>query len=209
MARLLYTPEQEQQLSKKSKSGGSSAYTPYMSSLEFDSPYRIALVAPDDLDIPAMVTFYEAWGVKPDGKKGVLRFDGEPSPSLIEERFSEAGLVRAENRYGEGPDPVREGHAFSIWNYQTSQIEVLATTTYTVWNGILEISRLEDYTTSMFDIDLTIVKTQKNGKTTYQVNAVPRREGATDIIKAAWALTQSEGVFDLRRLHTGGNPFSA
>jgi hypothetical protein len=209
MTRLLYTPEQEQQLKKESKSSGGGAYTPYMSTLEFDTPYRIALVAPEDVNVPTSIVFYEAWGVKPDGKKSPQRFETEPTPSEIEEKFNELTLIRPENRYGEGPDPVRKGIAYSVWNYQTSQIEVLSTTTYGVWNGITEISALEDYRSKMFDIDLSIVKANNSGKTSYKVNAVPRRDGATDIIKAAWALTQKEGEFDLRRMYSGGNPFSA
>lgn len=208
MPRLLYTPEQEQQIKSDSKSS-SGAYTPYMSTLEFDSPYRIALVAPEDVQVPTSIVFYEAWGVKPDGKKSPQRFETEPTQAEIEERFNELILIRPENRYGEGPDPVRKGIAYSIWNYQTSQIEVLSTTTFGVWNGITEISALEDYRSKMFDIDLTIVKTNNGGKTSYKVNAVPRREGATDIIAAAWDTVQKSGDFDLRRLYTGGNPYSA
>lgn len=158
---------------------------------------RFALLSDQPLE------YFECWGESADGKQKPFRFDYQPTPEDVR---AELGDFTPRTNDSGNPD-LRFGIAVPVFAYDSGTIKVLSITQKGILKELDELSQDADYE-NLLAWDFTISREGTGLTTKYKLRPAPRKKGSDDAIQAAWSDAQSSG-FDLSRLMTGGNPFSA
>lgn len=149
--------------------------------------------------------FWQVWGENSDGGLRPFRFVEDPTPEDIEAEMGE--YSRRMKRDGTGFEPAIPAMAFAVFNLDTETIQVCDFSKKTLIDELTAIVQDED-TADMTQFDLKLSRQGLMLETKYSLRPVPTKAGtrkrALDALKAA----EADG-FDITRLLTGGNPFSA
>lgn len=149
--------------------------------------------------------FWEVWGENSDGGIKPFRFVEDPSPDDIEQEMGD--YTRRMNRDGNGVEPAKPAMAFAVFNLDTEQIQVCQFSQKMLIQELTSIVQDED-TEDLTQFDLKLSRTGLMLDTRYTLRPVPSKAGTHKKAVAALEQAQADG-FDIERLLTGGNPFSA
>lgn len=149
--------------------------------------------------------YFEIWGVNGEGKRRVLRFQEEPSPSEMLTIAQDQGVTLTEQ---DGrPSKIKRGLAFWVWNYEQEAIQLFNATQMTVLDQLASIFSDEDVAEAPGAWDIQIDRTGSGPTDTrYMVNLKPgKRKGtiATQV-DAAWAEVADE--YCIENLLSGNDP---
>ena len=86
-------------------------------------------------------------------------------------------------------------------------MQVLSLTQKSILRELDAISQEEDYA-DLMAWDFSLHKKGTGLTTEYKLRPAPRKKGSQELIDVAWEEAKAAG-FELERLLTGGNPFSA
>lgn len=142
-----------------------------------------------------------AWGRKRDvqGAKDLpVRWPrGERAPrGIVYQADTQTGELRAPQQFV----------AFAVWDYAAKKVRVMEITQVSILKPLKEHADSEDWGPPT-EYDIGITRKDEQGKTSYSVQAKPKKplnEEATE----AWAALRSAG-FDLEALFKGKDPFPA
>ena len=148
---------------------------------------------------------YEVWGTSPDGSQKPFRFDYEPTPEDISTELG--NYTPREGRGGPGTADVKFAIAIPVWSYDAGKVQVLSLTQKSILRELDAISQEEDYA-DLMAWDFSLHKKGTGLTTEYKLRPAPRKKGSQELIDVAWEEAKAAG-FELERLLTGGNPFSA
>ena len=160
---------------------------------------RFALLSEEPLE------HYEVWGQAPDGTQRPFRFSYEPTPEDISTEMGD--YVPREGRGGPGTADIKFAIAVPVFSYEAGKVQVMSLTQKSILRELDAISQEEDYK-SLMDWDFSLHKKGTGLTTEYKLRPAPRKKGSQEHIDAAWEEAKAAG-FQLERLLTGGNPFSA
>jgi hypothetical protein len=94
-----------------------------------------------------------------------------------------------------------------VWSYEAGKIQVMSLTQKSILRELDAVSQEEDYA-DLMAWDFTLSKKGTGLTTEYKLRPAPRKKGSQEHIDAAWEEAKAAG-FDISRLISGGNPFSA
>ena len=160
---------------------------------------RFALLSDEPLE------HFEVWGQAPDGTQKPFRFDYEPTPEDISTELGD--YTPREGRGGPGTADVKFAIAVPVWSYETGKVQVLSLTQKSILRELDAISQESDYE-NLLEWDFSLSKKGTGLTTEYRLRPAPRKKGSQELIDAAWEEAKASG-FDITRLLSGGNPFSA
>jgi len=177
-----------------------------VSKIEIDRPARIAI-----LQSPAF-SFHEVWGesVSNPGEVKPFRFSKKPTESEMLEYLGGSYRIREVNPEwakvaGELERPKRV-HAFTVWNFESKQVEILSIKQKTIIDRLKELSVTEEYA-DLLAWDLQIARILSGGKTSYSVTPLPRKKITESDVEMALSEAEANG-FDITRLLDNGDPFT-
>jgi hypothetical protein len=101
----------------------------------------------------------------------------------------------------EGKFKQRHFWAMKVYNYNTSQVEILEITQKTIQNTILAYAENEDYGDPR-EYDITVTREGEKMETSYSVIASPPKTASNEVIDADMTTP-----VNLKALLTGENPF--
>lgn len=169
------------------------------SKLQDGGSVRFALLTDEPLE------FFECWMTAPDGSSRPVRFDYEPT---YEDVIAEAGdYTPREGRGGPGTADVKFCAAAPVFNFEAGVVQVLSISQKSILRELDAISQESDYE-NLLEWDFSLSKKGTGLTTEYRLRPAPRKKGSQELIDAAWEEAKASG-FDITRLLSGGNPFSA
>jgi len=160
---------------------------------------RFALLAAQPLE------GYEVWASSPEGQSKPFRFETEPTPEDVVVELGE--FEPREGRGGPGTVDIKFFIAAPVYSYDSGRVQVMSLTQKSIIKELDQISQLDDYD-DLLAWDFNLSKKGSGLLTEYTLRPVPRKKGSQEHVDAAWLEAKAAG-FDLERLLTGGNPFSA
>ena len=92
--------------------------------------------------------------------------------------------------------------AFPVWNYQTSQVEILEVNQVTIMRGIDDYLKDTDYGKDPKDYDLIVIRDDSKERIEYRVKAKPPKEMDAEIRKA-----YKDTFVKVDKLFTSEDPF--
>ena len=149
--------------------------------------------------------FWEVWGENNEGGLKPFRFVEDPSPEDIEAELGD--YTRRLNRDGTGVEPAKPAMAFSVFNLETETIQVCQFGQKMLIQELTAIVQDED-TSDLTQFDLKLSRTGLMLETRYALRPIPSKAGTHKKALAALAAAEEDG-YDIGRILTGGNPFSA
>ena len=152
------------------------------------------------------LAFFECWGEAEDGSVKPFRFADDPSPEDIKAEMG-PNYSRRLNREGTAPEPVKAALAFSVYNYETEQVQICQLTQKGLISELDSITQMEDYQ-PIDNFDFVLSKEGSGLTTQYTLRPVPAKKGGHDAAVKAQEAADAAG-FDVNRLLVGGNPFKA
>jgi len=160
---------------------------------------RFAIVSEEPLE------YWTSWGESAEGQKKPFRFAEQPTPTDLE---AEMGEFRPREKMdGSGIEQPKFGISMFVFDYQSESIKVLELTQKGLIKELDSISQEEDYS-DVHAWDFTLSRKGLSLNTEYTLRPAPRKKDFTPKIAEAWSAAKEEG-YDITRLLTGGNPFSA
>lgn len=147
--------------------------------------------------------YFECWGEDSNGKQKPFRFDYQPTPEDVR---AELGDYSPRTNDNGNPD-IKFGVAVPVYAYDSGDVKVLSITQKGILKELDELSQNEDYQ-DLLAWDFTITREGVGLTTKYKLRPAPRKKNSDEAIQAAWSDAKSSG-FDIGRLMTGGNPFTA
>jgi len=181
-----------------SKSGKGGAYL-NPSKLADGGSVKFHIVSDEPLE------FWEVWGESPDGQLKPFRFVEDPTPEDIEAELGD--FSRRMNRDGNGVEPAKPAMAFTVFNLETETIQLCQFSQKLLIAELTSIVQDED-TSDLTQFDLKLSRQGLMLDTKYSLRPVPTKAGTHKKGLAALAAAESDG-YDITRLLSGGNPFSA
>ena len=187
----------------------SSAQSRYLnvSKIDLDRPARIAI-----LQSPAF-SFHEIWGesVSNPGEVKPFRFSKKPTEAETLQLMGGGYRIREVNPEwakvaGELERPKRV-HAFTVWNFESKQVEILSIKQKTIIDKLKELSVTEEYS-DLLAWDLQIKRIVEGRKTSYSVTPLPRKKTTENEVETALSDAEANG-FDITRMLDNGDPFTA
>ena len=184
----------------------SSAQSRYLnvSKIDPNKPLRIAI-----LQEPAF-TFFEIWGESVTNSEEVkpFRFSKKPTETEVLTLMGGGYRVREVNPEwakvpGQLETPNRV-YAFTVWNFETKQVEVMSVKQKSILDGLKSLSTTEEYA-DMLAWDLQITRASQ---TQYAVTPLPRKKATESQVETALSDAEADG-FDITRMLDNGDPFTA
>lgn len=144
------------------------------------------------LILGSAVVGYEYWNTsdKP------VRLAVEPEESPADIRRDKDGK----------PERVKHFWAFPVWNFEEERVQILEITQVSIMRAITALVKNPDWGSPVLTYPITISREGEKLKTKYTITPSPAKD-IDPAIMEAWEETHKKG-FDLKRLFTGGNPFS-
>ena len=186
----------------EASSGAQSRYL-NVSKIPADRPARIAI-----LQEPAF-SFFEIWGESISNSEHVkpFRFSKNPTESEILTVMGGDYRVREVNpEWAKTPGQLetpKRVFVFTVWNYESKQVEVMSVKQKSIIDGLKELSRTEEYS----DLTGWDLKVARVSQTQYSVTPLPRKKGTESEVENALTDAQSSG-FDVTRMIENGDPFT-
>ena len=152
------------------------------------------------------LSFWEVWATDNEGNNKPFRFAADPTPEDIAVELGE-NYTRREKRDGTGLEPAKYCQAFAVYDFESESIKVCTFSQKGLQQELDSIAQDEDFA----DFDEVNFKLSREGKlidTRYTLRPVSAKAGDRKKAMAAMAAAEEDG-FDITRLLTGGNPFSA
>jgi hypothetical protein len=151
--------------------------------------------------------YWECWGQDPKTEaKQPFRFVDCPTPTEIEQEMEAAGCERMPGFDGKTVDAPRFTIALPAFNYEESKVQVLTISQKRLVDDLHKLSLKEEYA-DLTEIDLILEKQGEKLTTVYTITPVTRKAANSKRVSDAWEEYSAE--FDIRRMLTGGDPFSA
>ena len=184
----------------------SSAQSRYLnvSKIDPNKPLRIAI-----LQEPAF-TFFEIWGESVTNSEEVkpFRFSKKPSETEVLTLLGGGYRVREVNpEWAKVPGQLetpKRVYAFTVWNFETKQVEVMSVKQKSILDGLKSLSTTEEYA-DMLAWDLQITRASQ---TQYAVTPLPRKKATESQVETALSDAEADG-FDITRMLDNGDPFTA
>jgi hypothetical protein len=148
---------------------------------------------------------YEAWGANAEGQSKPFRFESEPTPEDIAVEMGE--YEPREGRGGPGTVDIKFFIAAPVYSFDSGRVQVMSLTQKSIIKELDAISQIDEYQ-DLLTWDFNLSKKGSGLLTEYTLRPIPRKKGSQEHIDSAWIEAKAAG-FDLQRLLTGGNPFSA
>ena len=180
------------------KSGGGGGYL-NPSKIPDGGSVKFHITSSEDLG------FWEVWGTDDEGNNKPFRFVADPSPEDMQAELGE-NYTRREKRDGTGLEPPKFCQAFAVYDFDSESIKVCTFSQQSLRKELDSIAQDEDFS----DFDEVNFKLSREGKmidTRYTLRPVAAKAGDRKKAMAAMAAAEADG-FDIKRLLTGGNPFS-
>lgn len=137
---------------------------------------------------------------------GFLYWTREDKPVRTHE-MPDPALLDDARRDEDGNVEIKHFWAFPVWDYATRKVKVLEITQKGVMKAIRKSAENPRWGNPVMKYSFTVTKEGEKLNTEYTVQANPSEPISQDII-TAWEDAKSKG-FDINRLFTGGDPFSA
>lgn len=150
--------------------------------------------------------FWELWGEDKDGNNKPFRFSKDPSPEDIQVELGD-NYNRRPNRDGTGVEPARFCVAFAVFDYETESIKVCTVAQRGLQQELISIAT-DDDVPEFDELDFKLSREGKLLETRYTLRAINAKQGNRKKAMEAMERAVADG-FDISRLLTGGNPFSA
>ena len=184
----------------------SSAQSRYLnvSKIDPNKPLRIAI-----LQEPAF-TFFEIWGESVTNSEEVkpFRFSKKPTETEVLTLMGGGYRVREVNpEWAKVPGQLetpKRVYAFTVWNFETKQVEVMSVKQKSILDGLKSLSTTEEYA-DMLAWDLQITRASQ---TQYAVTPLPRKKATESQVETALSDAEADG-FDITRMLDNGDPFTA
>ena len=184
----------------------SSAQSRYLnvSKIPADRPARIAI-----LQEPAF-SFFEIWGESVTNSEEVkpFRFSKKPTETEVLTLMGGGYRVREVNpEWAKVPGQLetpKRVYAFTVWNFETKQVEVMSVKQKSILDGLKSLSTTEEYA-DMLAWDLQITRASQ---TQYAVTPLPRKKATESQVETALSDAEADG-FDITRMLDNGDPFTA
>jgi hypothetical protein len=138
--------------------------------------------------LSAPIMGFEYWNTDSKPVRALEKFETIPADAKLD---------------NEGKFKQRHFWAMKVYNYNTSQIEILQITQKTIQNTILEYAQNEDFGDPR-DYDITVSRKGEAIESEYSSIASPPKEVVQEVINADLATP-----VNLQALLTGDNPFDA
>ena len=184
----------------------SSAQSRYLnvSKIDPNKPLRIAI-----LQEPAF-TFFEIWGESVTNSEEVkpFRFSKKPSETEVLTLLGGGYRVREVNpEWAKVPGQLetpKRVYAFTVWNFETKQVEVMSVKQKSILDGLKSLSTTEEYA-DMLAWDLQITRASQ---TQYAVTPLPRKKATESQVETALSDAEADG-FDITSMLDNCDPFTA
>lgn len=99
--------------------------------------------------------------------------------------------------------PIKHFWAFIVWDYKTNQVKILELTQSSIQSAITSLIKDEDWG-SPYSYDIKVIRTGDSMETVYQVNPVPHKALANEIV-----VEYNSKPCNLEALYTGEDPWAA
>lgn len=147
------------------------------------------------MPLASAIVGYEYWNT--EGKPVRLTEKPETLPADL----------RNDPRTGK-PESIKHFWAFPVFDYADSRVKVLEITQKGIQTTILEHARNPEWGSPVLRYSFTVKRDGDGLDTEYTVMANPAPVQIPTEIVTAWEQARADG-FDINRLFTGGDPFSA